>query len=159
MTAGSSFSQVRTAGSFGQVRAADRDRDATVGVLQAAYAEGRLTRDEHDLRAGQALTAQTYGQLAALTADLPVRGGQPAGPARTSPLAIAALICGVAELPTAGLTAIPAVILGHAARRQIRRTGEAGAHLATIGLALGYAVVVPVTLLIVVVTLLVLHLL
>lgn len=158
MTVGSSFSQVRAADTVSQVRAADRDRDATVSVLQAAYAEGRLTRDEYDLRAGQALTAQTYGQLAALTADLPVHGGQPAGPARTNPLAIAALICGVAELPTAGLTAIPAVILGHAARRQIRQTGEAGGHLATIGLALGYAVVVPVTLLIVLVTLLLLHL-
>ena len=144
--------------SSSQLRAADRDRDATVSILQAAYAEGRLTRDEYDIRIGHALSAQTYGQLAALTADLPGPSGQPASAPRTNSLAIAALICGVAELPTGGLTAIPAVILGHTARKQIRETGEAGAGLATIGLALGYAVIIPVTVLIVLVTLLVLHL-
>jgi hypothetical protein len=37
-----------------------------------------------------------------------------------------------------GLTAIPAVILGHVARGQIRRTGERGHGMATTGLVLGW---------------------
>ncbi len=59
-------------------------------------------------------------------------------PARTNPLAVAALICGIAEFLTLGLTALPAVVLGHVARSQIRRTGEAGSGLAMTGLILGW---------------------
>jgi uncharacterized protein DUF4190 len=57
-------------------------------------------------------------------------------PPRTNRLAIAALCCGIAFLffPAA----IVAVILGHPARREIRRTGEHGRGLATAGLILGY---------------------
>ena len=36
------------------------------------------------------------------------------------------------------LAAIPAVVLGHMARRQIRETGEAGDGMAMAGLVLGY---------------------
>ena len=42
------------------------------------------------------------------------------------------------EFFTLGLTAIPAVMLGHVARGQIRRTGEAGDGLALTGLILGW---------------------
>jgi len=35
-------------------------------------------------------------------------------------------------------TGIPAIILGHMARRQIRQTGEQGAGMAMAGLVLGY---------------------
>jgi hypothetical protein len=65
--------------------------------------------------------------------------GQAYSAGRTNSLAIAALICGIVEffLPPACLAAI---ILGHQARRQIRRTGEGGHGLATAGLVLGYFV-------------------
>jgi Domain of unknown function (DUF4190) len=43
-----------------------------------------------------------------------------------SRLATAALACAVAGPLTAGITAVPAVILGHMARRRVRRTGERG---------------------------------
>lgn len=148
-------------GGYSQIRAADRDRDNTIGVLQAAYAEGRLTRDEYDVRAGHALTARTYGQLGALTADLPRPGGQlAAAPARqrTNPLALASLLCGIAEFFTFGFSAIPAIVLGHAARRQIRQTGDAGASMAACGLALGYVVIVPVALLAVILFVTLVHL-
>lgn len=56
---------------------------------------------------------------------------------RTNSLAIAALLCGIAQL-TFPLAFIAAIILGHKARRQIRRTREDGYGLATAGLALGY---------------------
>jgi hypothetical protein len=60
----------------------------------------------------------------------------------TSSLAVAALVCGIAEFFTLGLTAIPAVILGHMARGQIRRTGEHGSGLALAGLILGWVAII-----------------
>jgi uncharacterized protein DUF4190 len=48
------------------------------------------------------------------------------------------MICGLAEFFTFGLTSIPAVILGHIARGEIRRTGEAGHGFAMTGLVLGW---------------------
>jgi hypothetical protein len=51
--------------------AANADRERAVGVLRAGFTEGRLTQEELDDRVGQAYAARTYGQLWALTADLP----------------------------------------------------------------------------------------
>jgi hypothetical protein len=73
----------------------------------------------------------------------PPPGYQPAGypPAwrPTNQMAIAALVCGCAQIFFWLLAAIPAIILGHMARRQIRQTGEAGDGMALAGLILGYA--------------------
>jgi hypothetical protein len=52
--------------------AASADRERAVGVLRAGFTEGRLTQDELNERVAQAYAARTYGQLWALTADLPV---------------------------------------------------------------------------------------
>lgn len=52
------------------LRASDADRDQVATMLQTAYAEGRLTAEEHDERLDSALTAKTFGELALLTADL-----------------------------------------------------------------------------------------
>jgi Domain of unknown function (DUF1707) len=49
------------------------DREQVVDVLKTAFVQGRLDRDELDLRVGQALVSQTWADLAALTADIPVR--------------------------------------------------------------------------------------
>ena len=54
-----------------QTLASDADRDTAAGLLSAAWAEGRLTADEHDQRLGAAYTARTWQQLDQLTADLP----------------------------------------------------------------------------------------
>jgi hypothetical protein len=51
--------------------AASADRERAVGVLRAGFTEGRLTQDELDERVARAYAARTYGQLWALTADLP----------------------------------------------------------------------------------------
>jgi Domain of unknown function (DUF4190) len=56
----------------------------------------------------------------------------------TSGLAIGSMVCGIAEIFTLGFAAIPAVILGHLARGQIKRTGERGDGMAIAGLILGY---------------------
>jgi Domain of unknown function (DUF1707) len=51
--------------------AASADRERAVGIIRAGFAEGRLSQDELDDRVGQAYSARTYGELWALTADLP----------------------------------------------------------------------------------------
>jgi hypothetical protein len=55
----------------GNRRACHADRERVIGVLKAAFVQGRLGTDELDARVGQALAARTYADLAALTADLP----------------------------------------------------------------------------------------
>jgi DUF1707 SHOCT-like domain len=51
--------------------AASADRERAVGVLRAGFTEGRLTQEELDERVAEAYAARTYGQLWALTVDLP----------------------------------------------------------------------------------------
>jgi uncharacterized membrane protein len=131
------------------MRASSADRERAVDVLKAGFAEGRLTQDEYNDRMGRAYSARTYGELMALTADLPA-GVLPAWPvqayqappASTNSMAIASMVLGVAEFFTVGLTAIPAVVCGHIARRQIRQTAERGDGLATSGLVLGYMAII-----------------
>lgn len=55
-----------------EMRASDADRDRVMDLLRHATAEGRLTADELEERLEAALTARTFGDLAALTEDLPV---------------------------------------------------------------------------------------
>jgi hypothetical protein len=70
----------------GHLRASHSDRDHVIDALKAAFVQGRLTRDEFDLRVSQTLTSRTYADLARLTADLPARptgarlGHEPAPP-------------------------------------------------------------------------------
>ena len=42
-----------------------------IEALKTAFVHGRLTKAELDARAGQALSARTYADLAALTTDIP----------------------------------------------------------------------------------------
>jgi hypothetical protein len=44
-------------------------REQAIAALKAAYVQGRLTKEEFDLRVGQALAI--YAELDALTADIP----------------------------------------------------------------------------------------
>ncbi|HEY5985210.1 MAG TPA: DUF1707 and DUF4190 domain-containing protein [Streptosporangiaceae bacterium] len=131
-------------GGRAQMRAATADRDRAVEFLTSAFTEGRLDKDEYDLRLERALSARTYAELDTVVADLPGTRPTPAAPVavpRTNSLAVASFVCGIAEFFTLGLTAIPAVVLGHMARNQIRRSGEEGAGLALAGLLLGWAAV------------------
>lgn len=57
-----------------QLRASDHDRALVTDVLSAAYADGRLTRDELDQRLATAQQARTFGELTPLTADLVATG-------------------------------------------------------------------------------------
>lgn len=62
-----------------RLRASDADRERIVEKLRQSAAEGRLTMEEFEQRMSAAYAAKTFGELAALTADLPVdlraRGG------------------------------------------------------------------------------------
>jgi hypothetical protein len=137
------------AGMSPAMRAASADRERAVDVLKAGFTEGRLTQDEYNERISRAYAARTYGELAAITADLPA-GAVPAvfplhmyqPPVTTNSLARASLVLGVAEFFTMGLTAIPAIICGHMAKREMRQTGQRGDGLATSGLVLGYMAVI-----------------
>jgi hypothetical protein len=129
--------------------AAAADRERALDVLKAAFGEGRLTKEEFDSRSARVMSARTYADLAAIVGDLPAGPAgavlpyqpgyyQPVAPmAPTNGLAIGSLVCGLAAIPF-GFAAIPAVIVGHIARGQIKQTGERGDGMALTGLILGY---------------------
>ncbi|WP_369201369.1 DUF1707 and DUF4190 domain-containing protein [Streptomyces sp. PU-14G] len=139
------------------MRASHTDRERAIDVLKAGFSEGRLGQAEYEQRLTRASQAQTYAELQMLLADLP-QGPVPMPPApqpppayqpvprtflpappppRTNGMAIGALVCGILT-PMYGITALPAVILGHLAKAQIRRSGEEGSGFATAGLVLGW---------------------
>ncbi len=130
-------------GGYGNMRAATADRERAVDVLKAAFAEGRLTQDECEQRAGEALSARTYAELAALTADLPVGplgtlamqvpGYHLPPPSRPmNKLAVASLV--IALMPAMPLLAVLTGLIAHG---QIQERGERGAGLATAGILIG----------------------
>jgi MFS family permease len=136
----------------GAIRASDDDRARVQGMLNDAFADGRLTREEWDERATAVAGPVTHGDLARLTADLPSPFAIPGQPVPVTPywpqpmlpqqstngMAIAALACGIGQLVGGPFAGIAAIILGHKARQQIRQTGEQGDGMALTGLILGY---------------------
>lgn len=145
-----------------EMRTSAADRERAVDVLKAAFAEGRLDQDEYTERMEAAYASKTYGQLAALTADLPIgplgalapqlasaagpvqaiEPVQPALPERVfdqpiSGMAVASAALGVGGLVTNEYTALPAVLLGIFALLSVVSTGKRGAWLACVGLLLG----------------------
>ncbi|WP_371577736.1 DUF1707 and DUF4190 domain-containing protein [Streptomyces sp. NBC_01314] len=135
--------------------AAHADRERAVDVLKAGFSEGRLPMDEYERRVERAYKARTVGELSLLVADLPQgpSGMQPTAmapmvprtfmpapvlPPPTNGKAVGSMVCGVLTTMTLGLTGIPAVILGHSARSEIKRTGEGGEGFALAGIILGW---------------------
>jgi hypothetical protein len=131
----------RPAGVNPGMLASDAARERVVEVLNQAFVEGRLLPEEHGERLGRAYAARTYGDLDALTADIPRRMPGPRPPERTNGKAIGAVVCGVSGI-FIGITSVPAIVLGHMARREIRDTGEQGDGMAVAGLVLGYVVTI-----------------
>jgi hypothetical protein len=93
------------------MRASHADREQVIEALKDAFVHGRLNRDELDARAGQALAARPYAELAAVTADIPPaphasEPARPLVPARGRPLArVAARSGGWLALAAAALWA------------------------------------------------------
>ncbi|HUZ24771.1 MAG TPA: DUF1707 domain-containing protein [Streptosporangiaceae bacterium] len=80
-------------GSHDDLRASHEDRDRVVEVLRVAAGDGRLTAEELDERLEDALTARTYGELAAVTRDLPAVPGFVAGAPVPGPKDLARIEC------------------------------------------------------------------
>src|SRR5215813_5287189 len=66
-----------------RLRASHEDRDRVIEMLRVAAGDGRLTAEELDERVEIAFSARTYGELAALTSDLPATGQAVAPPGPT----------------------------------------------------------------------------
>jgi hypothetical protein len=58
-------------GGHSHLRASHADREQVIDILKTAFVQGRLAKDELDLRVGQVLASRTYADLDALTADIP----------------------------------------------------------------------------------------
>jgi hypothetical protein len=106
--------EVAPAGSAGgeehtgqQLRASHEDRERVVEQLRVAAGDGRLDADELDHRLAVALTARTYGELAALTTDLPVTLAGPAAPVARRPRQTARIEVGSATLKREGHWEVP----------------------------------------------------
>lgn len=94
-------------------RARDRDRDASIEVIEGAYADGQISDADRELRVGRALQADTLADLLLLTADLQPEPGSevvvagPKGSASRTPVgrvvAIAAGVVVVVGVITTGL--------------------------------------------------------
>ena len=128
-----------------ELRASDADREATVERLRVAAIEGRLDADELEERLGAAYAARHLSELEPLTADV-TPPPPPAPPPRLmaprrrmNGLALASLLMALLWMGWFG--SVLAVLLGHAALRQIQRAGgrERGRGLAIAGLVVGYA--------------------
>ena len=59
------------AGGRSRLRTSDADRGQVVELLKAAFVQGRLAKDEFDVRVGQVLASRTYAELDAITAGIP----------------------------------------------------------------------------------------
>ena len=55
----------------GGFRASDADRERVIDALKAAFVQGRLSKDELEVRAGLALGSRTWAELTAITAEIP----------------------------------------------------------------------------------------
>ncbi|RZD79573.1 hypothetical protein C0Q64_13740 [Streptomyces albidoflavus] len=96
-----------------QLRVSHEERDAVVERLRDAAGDGRLDIDELEDRVGRALTAKTYGELAPLTADLPVS----AALAPVPPLVIKSGMQGASRT---GRWKVPAKITAHGGMAGVR---------------------------------------
>jgi hypothetical protein len=87
------------------MRVSDADRDAAAGVLNAAFAEGRLTAGEHGQRVEAAYAARTWQQLHRLTADLPAppAAAEPISPAGFTAPGLCLLCMLLCLCPPAGI--------------------------------------------------------
>jgi Domain of unknown function (DUF1707) len=72
------------AGGLGDLRASHADRERVIDTVKAAFARGQLTAGELDAQVGQALTARTFAELAAVTVSIPAEADlvRPPKPAR-----------------------------------------------------------------------------
>jgi len=98
------------------LRASHGDRDRVVELLRVAAGDGRLTAEELDERLEAALTARTYGELTALTTDLPAIPDSGPGTPVPEPEDLARIDCHGSSVTRDGRWLVPQ-------RMQVRVTG------------------------------------
>jgi hypothetical protein len=104
-----------------QFRAGHADREQVIEALKAAFTQGRLTEEELDARAGQALAARTYAELGAVTADIP--GAPPLEWPPASPVLGRAGVAGPPGLARAGVAGPPGLTRRRPLARAAAKSG------------------------------------
>jgi hypothetical protein len=110
--AGPGDEMAAAAAARGHLRASHADREHVIDTLKAAFVQGRLTKDELDVRVSQTFASRTYADLAALTADLPaglIATPPPRQPARVRarpPMGKVVAVAGLIIPPPAMLVAV-----------------------------------------------------
>ena len=96
------------------LRASDSDRERVLDILKTAFVQGRLTKEELDLRVGKTLGSRTWGELTAVTADipawpLPYQVRRPARTPSSAPMnaVIKAVACAIIALAAITLAGMP----------------------------------------------------
>ena len=100
------------------LRVSDAEREHAADVLRRAAGDGRITFDELDDRLTAVYAAKTYGELAAVTEDLPEAGPQP--PAVTAPMPPAAA---AGRFPESRFGGTPGSAISVAVMSEARRSG------------------------------------
>lgn len=102
------------------LRVSDAEREHAAEVLRRAAGDGRITFEELDDRLTAAYAARTYGELAAITEDLPDAGPQPPAPV-TGPMAPAET--GGPRFPEARIGGIPGSAISVGVMSEAHRSG------------------------------------
>jgi hypothetical protein len=95
-----------------RIRASDAERDHVAAQLREHYAAGRLSLDECQERVSATLAARTFGELGALSADLPDLVPAAAGPRRPGAAGRRAAAAGAPSAPCDGDKVAGLVALG-----------------------------------------------
>jgi hypothetical protein len=115
VTTGPSDQGAADAATHGYLRASHADREHVLDVLKAAFVQGMLTKADLDARVGQTFASRTYGDLAAITADLPagLTGEQPLRkpvPAQPPPRVNKPLLWTAVAIMLAGIASVVAAV-------------------------------------------------
>lgn len=111
-----------------QMRCADSDRELVANVLNTAFAEGRITHEEHSERMDALWQTKTFGELTTLTEDL-----MPSGQTHLLPAPVAGQSSGLVVDPSNAHEAPDSItcIMG-----DVKRQGHWRLRRRTTGLAL-----------------------
>ena len=102
----------------GHLRASHADREQMIDTLKVAFAQGRLAKDEFDVRISQALVSRTYADLASVVLGIPAELGAAQQPRRASRRRLS----NAARWATSGLIT-PAVVAAAFAADSLRGDG------------------------------------
>jgi hypothetical protein len=113
------------------LRASDADRERVAEALREAYAEGRLTAEEHSERVDSVYAAKTLGELVPLTVDLPSHAAAHGAAAR--PAGVPRQAAAQSGLPSRTEPETMIAVFGGAQRKGRFRAGRALKALAVFG--------------------------